>query len=521
MITLTMNSIRINQLGFYPDSVKSFVVIKTEKSQFVLLNQRGKRVFTGKLKNRGPWLASGEDVKTGDFSELAEPGLYTVVVDGCEPSFPFVIGDNLYKEAAYDVLKAMTFQRCQHKDTTCPFHPSSGRTKGALNSPGGWYDAGDYGKYVVNGAFSVGLMMALYDILPLSYVKNDKSLLLEEIRFELDWILTMQDEDGGVYHKITGLVHDDFVPPDEAQAERYVIGKSTAASLDFSACLAQASRIWAEQDSEFSQKTLVAAEKAWTWSLENRGEYFTNPEGCNTGEYGDSDLKEEFFWAAAELYAATGKDEYREQIKDDLENVSLPIGENWRQYTANIGYYSLLASEKASPKERKDLLSGLEKTAQELLEKIKNIPYDIPVDDFQWGSNSDILDAAMLLALAHHYLGNQCYLDGTVQTTDYLLGKNALGLSFITGYGIKSPRHPHHRLFVDREFPEPGFVVGGPNGNREDAPDLRKESVYYPTCLPARAYVDAVESYASNEICINWNAPAIFVFSYLEEVFRK
>lgn len=515
-----MNSIRINQLGFYPQSIKTFVAVKAKADSFLILNQRGEKVFTGPLKDKGYWAASGEEVKTGDFSSLCEPGLYSVVVDGCEPSLPFTIQSELYKEAARDVFNFFPFQRCQHGDHACLFHPDTGHKTGALNSPGGWYDAGDYGKYTLNGAFSAGLMLALHEILPHAYGQADSSPLLEEIRFELDWIFTMQDKDGGVFHKITSLEHDDFVLPEKAVKDRFVIGKSTAAALTFAAVLAQASRIWADLDPNFAQEALNAAKRAWDWSVEHPSEYFKNPTGCNTGEYGDHDQKEEFFWAAAELYATTGDKKYREPLQDDLDKVSLRIGENWRQYTDNIGYYSLLASSQV-PKEDKALVkSGLIRLADELLAKIEAVPYEIPVDDFQWGSNSDILDAAMIFALAHHYSGEKKYLDATVQTTDYLLGKNALSLSFVTGYGVKSPMNPHHRLFVDRKLPEPGFVVGGPNGNREDAQELRESGVYYPTCFPAKAYVDHVESYASNEICLNWNAPAVFVLGYLEEAFK-
>ncbi|MDC7222962.1 MAG: glycoside hydrolase family 9 protein [Spirochaetales bacterium] len=519
MSAVTMNSIRINQLGFYPESVKTFVSVNGKGTTFLILNQKGEKVFTGSLVDRGTWLSSGEEVKTGDFSSLTEPGLYSVVIDGSEPSLPFTISENLYREAARDVLKAFTFQRCQHDDGDCPFHRSSGRSEGTLNSPGGWYDAGDYGKYVVTGAFSVGVMLALHDVIPGYYKEDEKDALLEEVRFELDWMMTMQDEDGGVYHKITSLNHDDFVLPEKARNRRMVIGKSTAATLDFAAAMAQAARIWEKEDRDFSREALTAARKAWRWACENGEEFFANPEDCYTGEYGDRDMTEEFFWAAAELYAVTGEAEFGNQIKEKLSRITFPVGENWRQYMTNLGYYSLLASEKVSPEEKAQIKSGLERLAEELLATMEKVPYQIPLDDFQWGSNSDILDGAMILALAHHHLGKKSYLEGAIKTTDYIFGKNAMGLSFLTGYGVKSPRHPHHRLFVERKMPEPGFVVGGPNGNREDAPDLRKEGIYYPTCLPARAYVDVVESYASNEICINWNAPAVFVLAYLERAF--
>ena len=538
------NEIRINQLGFYPAAVKSFVLIDSEAESFYISNRSGQKIFSGELTDRGQWAASAEKVKTGDFSALTEPGDYLLFTGGGGQGVGFRITDDLYRKPSIDALKTYYFQRSidieekyapgyarrgGHPDNHCLYHPSTGKTEGVLDSPGGWYDAGDYGKYIVNAAVSVGTMLALYEMCPDVYPDgslnipesgNGQSDLLDEMRFELDWMLSMQDADGGVFHKITALVHDDFVMPAEADAQRYVIGKSTAASLDFAAVMAQASRIWSESDPDFSTKALAAARKARQWSLDNPEQYFSNPPGCNTGPYDDTILDEEFFWASAELYASTGEEEYRRFIEDKLVSIQFRIGESWRQYVDNIGYYSLLSAPAVSMQDKEAVKAGLMKLADSLLSNIERIPYEVPVEDFFWGSNSDFLNAAVILAVAHNLTGEKKYLDGIIKTADYIFGKNATGSSFVTGYGFRSPEHPHHRLFINAERPFPGFVVGGPNPNREDRQDLENAGASYPSQLPAKAYIDHTASYASNEICINWNAPAVFVLAYLDKIFK-
>ena len=140
-----------------------------------------------------------------------------------------------------------------------------------MASPGGWYDAGDYGKYVVNGALSTGQMLLLCTLYPQAVTDqalhipesgNGISDLLDELKYELDWLLTMQDEDGGVFHKLTAKNFSGFVSPEAYDLDRYVIGKGTAASLDFAAVLAQAARLLAPTNEFWSQKALEAAEKA-------------------------------------------------------------------------------------------------------------------------------------------------------------------------------------------------------------------------------------------------------------------
>ncbi len=538
------DKIRINQIGYQLNSPKKFIVSNSESGTFEIINESGDVSFEGNLVDRGTWESSGESVKMGDFSTFNDPGTYWIRVSDEGISYPFVIGSNIFLDAAIDGLKSFYLQRMTididqkyagvfqrpggHPDTICYFHESTGRNSGHKSSPGGWYDAGDYGKYIVNAGVSVGTMLALNDINPHVFQDgslwipesgNGKNDLLDEIKYELDWMLTMQDDDGGVFHKLTTKSFEGFIMPVEAVNDRYIIGKSTAAALDFAATMAMASRLYKEFDLVFANSCLDAAINAWSWAINNPEEYYPkNPEDIHTGAYNDVILDEEFFWAAAELFISTGEEKYYGSIKDNLSGMEFRVEESWRNYVDNIGYYSLLSPK--SPLDESDqevILGRLVVLADSLTEVIENHPYRIPVDHFKWGSNSDFLNAAVIFTVAYHYSKDPVYKSSLYETLDYIFGKNATGYSFITGYGNKTPMHIHHRQSEADGLldPFPGFVVGGPNESRQDEGSLGSAGKKYESLLPARSYIDEVESFASNEICINWNAPYIFVLGYL------
>ncbi len=535
------DQIRINQLGFYPSSIKQFTIVDTKAASFKVVDGYKNKVYSGELIDQGTWDASGEKVMLGDFSSFSAPGAYYIVVDDTIASFPFKIKKDLYKRAFKSAIKSYYYQRASieieeefgneyareagHPDDKCIFHPSSGKSDGNLNSKGGWYDAGDYGKYIVNAALSVGQMLLLIEQYPeavsdlrldIPETGNGISDLWDELKYELDWILTMQDEDGGVYFKLTAKEFSDFIMPEDYDLDRYIIGKGTASSLDFAAVLAQASRLYKEIDPKWSEKALDASEKAWAWAELNDNIAFKNPEDVSTGEYGDNEFSDDFFWAASELYLATKKDIYSNAMKKYEQEYKHQLADSWKNFVRNVGFHSLLENKDELDVEFKNsLIQGHTALADNILQKVDQHPYRIALDNYEWGSNSDILNQAYILCVAHRLTGDEKYLLGAEQITDYIFGKNATGYCFLTGFGSKRIMFPHHRPSGADSIPDPvpGFIVGGPNNDRQDA-----QEVTYQSEFPAKAHMDVEASYASNEVCINWNAPAVYVLGYLQQV---
>ena len=529
-------NIRFNQVGYYPDAIKEFVVADYEATSFQILNEKGKKAIEGGLIDKGSWDISGEHILLGDFSGLTKAGTYTIQLNTGITSAPFEIASGVYGAALDASIKSFYFQRASmaieeqyggiyqrasgHHDDLCLFHPSTGKEEGTLNSPGGWYDAGDYGKYVVNAAVTVGQMLNLLEMVPeaipgdaLNIPESGNGIrdLLDEIRYELDWVMTMQDEDGGVFHKLTAKNFGAFIMPEAYDLDRYIIGKGTTASLNFAAVMAQASRVYAEVYSEFAAQALVSAELAWEWAIQNSDVPYRNPEDVVTGEYGDDQFSDDLYWAAAELFISTEKEPYLDYLIENEEPYQHQITNSWKFFVRNMGFHTLLINGKKGEELTKKHLA----LSDEILSKINSIPYGISIDHFEWGSNSDVLNQAMILCIAHHLSGEQKYLDGAIRNTDYIFGKNATGFSFLTGFGSKQVMNPHHRPSGadDIDEPVPGFILGGPNMHKQD-----RQQVKYISDFPAKSFADVQDSYASNEVCLNWNAPAVFVLGYLEQV---
>lgn len=542
-------NIRLNQLGYLPGEVKRVVVVNSGSSDFKIVDTTGNPVFSGKLDDRGVWDLSKERVKIADFSTFDKTGTYSVYVEDLGISYPFEISSNIYDDVFRASLKAFYIQRMStpieekyagkfsrapgHPDMDCKFYPSSGRRGGSMPSPGGWYDAGDYNKYIVNAGYTVSMLLSLYENFPdaarddmnIPESGNNISDLLDEIKWELDWAETMQDKDGGIFFKLTSKRFSAFIKPHEDTLARYVVGKSTSSALNFAAIFSQASRVWKETDSGLSERYLASAKRAWDWAIRNPSVVYRNPPDISTGAYSHRDFTGDFFWAAAELFVTTGEQVYKKYLESNPVDFTFVSGENWWTYLKNMGYYALiLPGSKLEASEKELYTKAILADADRLIDDLEECPYRQPLSSFVWGSNSDILDLAIIFANAFRISGEKKYLDAAIETTDYIFGKNATGYSFVTGYGSKPVMNPHFRLAASDDIPEPipGWVAGGPNANLNDEKsDFNPNGVTYSSREPAQCYMDLTESYASNEIAINWNAPLAYITGFLASYSAK
>ena len=345
------NRIRLNQIGFYPDAPKIAVITDYNNSEFLIKSATsGEIVFKSKLSAPHKSEFSPKVTRIADFSVVTKQGIYKLNLPGQGDSYTFEIKPKIFCNLTKALIKGFYFQRMStpllpeyagkwsraagHPDNKVIIHPaaaSPNRPAGTIIScPRGWYDAGDYNKYIVNSGITMGTLLSLYEDFPACFDTlkinipesgNGAPDLLNEIVWNLRWMLTMQDpSDGGVYNKVTNAGFDGFVMPSVATTPRYVVPKGTAATLDFAAVMAQAGRIFSNFKIVFpglSDSCMKSADKAWTWAVKNPkmayDQNLMNKEFkpvINTGGYGDSDFSDEFIWAAAELYISTGKESY-------------------------------------------------------------------------------------------------------------------------------------------------------------------------------------------------------------------
>jgi endoglucanase len=350
--------------------------------------------------------------------------------------------------------------------------------------------------------------------------------ILTEIKYELDWLLTMQREDGAVYHLITTKI---FPPagtmPEKEKAKRYIVPLSTAATGDFAAVMAIGSRVYAKYDPAYSKKLLQAAISAWNFldthktSLPKGG--YKDPAGIKgTGAYDDDDDRDERFWAAGELLTATGDGRYNDYIKKIVvywqPSVVYPF--SWKDVHV-LGVFSYL---QCDPKLvdadiRNKMLGDLLSYASRLVTAVQQNGFLVALgpNDYYWGSNGVALCNGITLLMANRIKPNQQYFNTALDQLHYVLGRNALNRSFVTGFGSNPPRHPLHTPSMGDKVsaPVPGLLVGGPNDRGDDKYlAWQKRKFNLPS---AKCYLDDDKSYSSNEVSIYWNALLVFVSGYV------
>ena len=526
----------INQVGFRPSDPKQFALVGAS-GNVEIVNASGQTVLTVTPGAASYWDASGQNVQLVDFSNLKAEGKYSIKVGGQVLRQDLVVKENTFADVYKAAIKWFYYQRASmalessyagqwsraagHTNSTVELHNSTGAS-GTIQSSKGWYDAGDYGRYIVNSGITTYTLLSLFEHFPEFFktakwnIPADGSLpdLLAEIKWNLDWMLTMQANDGSVYHKLTSLGFPGDVMPAQDNLKLYVIGKSAEAAFDFAGVMALASRVYKPFDSNYASKCLEAAKKAYSWGSNNMNVHCTaNPSGVSTGAYEGSDATDEKLFAGTELAITTGDGSYK-------QSGTTPYVSWWGGMDGLATYgkatHASVFSDASEAKQK--ILS----TADGFVDRTKSgFGVVMAKDDFNWGSNSSAANQGVWLLHAYYLTGDEKYYTAALKALDYMLGKNPLDMSFVTGYGTKSPKMPHHRPSTSDNVqdPIPGMLVGGPQPGGEDVGSADEwKCADYRTGFAATSYTDQRCSYATNEVAINWNAPLAYLAGALEAI---
>jgi endoglucanase len=574
--------VHVNQLGYLPFASKRATYalpedatdIETPRAWALMQGEAVIAMGATTLHSAEIDAASGDLVHTIDFSPVATEGVdYTLAVTEGDEVFisePFAIGSNLFTNLKYEALAYFYHNRsgtpilaevvgeelarpAGHEsdvavDTLACLDGNEGCL--TLDVSGGWYDAGDHGKYVVNGGISVWTLLNLYERskhqgdnlddfadgsmqLPPEETANGVSDLLDEARWEIEWFFKMQvpyDQalSGMVYHKMhdqnwTGLP----LAPHEDTQVRYVHPPSTAATLNFAAVGAQCYRVYKRIDRQFAFECLFRAMHAY-YAAKTNPVIFAATAGNGGGTYSDFNVEDEFYWAATELYLATGHPFYAKDMLESPLHLTVPEDQislmTWQQTNA-LGVLSL-----ATVGDRyfvnkhwvKQAQQAVIAAADQYLASITTEGYAVPIsaESYPWGSNSFIVNNLIVLGLANDFsCGDDKYANAMLEGVDYLFGRNPMGHSYVTGYGTRSEQNPHHRFWANSlnsayPAPPPGVMSGGPNSSIEDP---IAQGVLQ-GCLPQRCFIDHIDAWSVNEITINWNAPFAWTVAYLDEL---
>lgn len=521
----------INQVGYRPQDAKVAVASGALAGKaFRVIRADGSAVLTGVFGAAMHDPATDSDVCRGDFSALTAPGNYCIAAEG-EQSYPFAVAENVYDEISKSVLRMLFMQRCgcalSREEAGDFAHPPCHHTPALIwgttrtrNVNGGWHDAGDYGRYVVPGAKTVADMLLLYELCGNSMLATCQALglpeqgnglpdLLNEARFELDWMLRMQDEaTGGVYHKVSCRRFPGMVMPHDETDELVLSPISDAATADFAAVMAKAAVDFAPLDAPYAQRCKATAEQAWAYLMAlDHLTGFDNPEGIYTGSYRDDHVEDELFFAAAELLACArafgeAPDPRAQAIADQALAEPMYPGLGWAG-VAGYGYFTL-GNALGDTRAKAILLDGAEK----ILALGAQDGYGCSMGTrYPWGSNMNVANHGMLLLMCDHLQPDARFRAAAKAQLDVLLGVNGMNFCYVSGFGMQSMRNPHHRPSQAVGHAVPGMLAGGPNMHIQDA-YAREKLAGQP---PALCYVDHHYSYATNEIAIYWNSPLIFL----------
>ena len=548
-------AIKVDQVGYLPDEVKLALVSGTLGGDaFAVRRAAGGAVaLQGRLGPPRADADSGDLVRVADFSALGETGEFVIEVDGLGAGPPFRVARDVFSRAFYLAARSYYGQRCGTAVDLAPsfpgyahaachvegtpnpdaeFHPSSGRA-GRRAAVKGWHDAGDYGKYVVNSGITTGQLLWTYEryadrvaAVRLDIPESGDATpdLLDEARWNLEWMLSMLDEDGGAWHKLSSARFGGFVLPERDDGgPRLIVGtngapfKGTCATADLAAVAAIAARVYRPFDAAFAARALEAARRAFAWVERHPGVAFRNCCGIVTGEYGDDRCEDETLWAAAELFRTTGEAVYGQRFLRAYAGGGPLVSasdypQDWRN-VRNMALWAYAFAGAADAAAREVIRADTLAAADAIVARTQANGYRVSLrpEHYVWGSNGGVANFGLLLLVADAFSPDHRYVQAALDNLHYLLGRNAHGVSFVTGLGSRPVRRIHHRPSgADAQAePWPGLLSGGPNRFDRDGSGLDAIA----STPPARRFVDEQASYASNENAINWNAPLVFLLA--------
>jgi endoglucanase len=522
------SDVRVSSIGYPTARAKHVSVVTGAMNDFIVRRTDTTVAFTGTLSAPAADPGTGDTVAQGDFSALTETGTFYVDVPGVGRSVDFPIGDDVYRRPFVAAMIGFYGWRC---GTAVSFawsgdafahgacHLGDGYldyvgTAGAMrDGKGGWHDAGDFGKYTGNGAFTLGMMLSAFERhadgivqAPLPIPEQGGAIpdFLDETRWELEWLLKMiyAVDDGRVSHKLTALNFEGFIMPEDDTQTRYFVPFATAATADFVAALAQASRVYRPYDTDFADRCLAAARVAYAYLTANTANVAPDQSAFSTGAYTTTD-PDDRLWAAAEMWEATGDPAALADVETRINAVAttatlVAADFDWGS-VRNLGLFTyLLSARDGRTQAIVDRVTASAMTAADAVVAAHDASgYGRGVATYYWGSNGSVARTAMLLAVANRLSGDGHYLDVAVDQVAWLFGRNQYNRSQVTGLGIEPPLHPHHRASAADGVanPWPGLLVGGGT--------------------TATSWMDDQSMYMVNEVAINWNGALVYALALL------
>jgi len=483
-------------------------------------------VFQGELGATFSDWSTDVPVQLADFSALDEPGEYYVDVPSLGKSVSFRIASDAYDGELANVMLGfygwrsgidVAFERNGTRFSHAAGHLNDGlldfvdgQVGKHKDGTGGWYDAGDYGKYLPTASESVVTMLAAWEMfsdrlgkLSLPFIPEHGSKLpdyLSEVKWELDWMLKMTYDDGSgrVHHKLNSPRFPGFVLPANDPTTRYFSSFSTAATAELVATFAKAARAFEPFDSVtggYSKTLLDAAQTSYAYLVRHPDDAQYDSSVLSAGSYLKTDADDRA-WAAAELWETTGDPDVLADFEARIGGIDFTPNFDW-DTTLDFALlpYALSGRKGRDPVKLAAVRASLASVTSDIARAHELSGYGRGYLGFYWGSNGVVARTCLLLQAENALRPDARLLDVCADQIGHLYGRNQYNRSYVTGAGIDPPLHPHHRISGsdDVDEPYPGLLVGG------------GQTIF--------GWKDQQSDFSSNEVAINWNSALVFALS--------
>ena len=518
------SDIRLNSIGYLPSAEKKASIIVSCTNFNVRRSSDSSIAYSGTVTGPVTDPDSGQSIRTANFSSLTEAGTFYLEVPSVGQSVNFTISDNALNFAYYTVMRAFYLWRCgtavsgtfngqTYSHAACHMNDAYldyvGGGHNIRDGKGGWHDAGDYNKYIVNAGITVGMMFKAWELykdilqnisLDIPNTAPGYPDFLKEMKWEIDWVLKMAYSDGSgrVSAKLSALDFDPFEMPEQETEDRFFTDWGSAATADYVAMLAMAARIFAPYDATYANQCLNAAWTAYNFLLANTANKDPDYSAFGTGGYGTTD-PDDRLWAAAEMWETTGSTTAHQDFTTRANTYSDKTDLDWDwSNVKNLGMYTYLLSTRTGKNTtiNDDIRNDLIADANTLVTNRNNHGYGRPLGtSYYWGCNGSVARTTLNLLIANKVSPNSNYVQTALDAVNHIFGRNYYNRSYVTGLGINPPMNPHHRPSgADGIVPPwPGYLVGGGHSYN--------------------GWQDVEASYETNEVAINWQGALVFALA--------
>lgn len=539
----------VDQVGYLTGHEKAAMITASGEDSFKLVDAKtDKVVYMGNLSAAKDDAMSEEKLQRADFTSFNTPGTYKIKV-GNRESYPFAIGDNVYAVPNVQTLRSFTLSRsgtpiddkditglkvknghAQDKRASVYFTDKLNKRGDIVDVSGGWYDAGDYGKYTTTAGIAAAELLLAYEAHPDHFTKGqllfpegiqyDKNLpdVLNEVKYELDFMKKMMRKDGSTFHKVAGAQWPGFdKSPDSDTQDRFLYSTCTASTAMYGASLAIGARVYNGLDAAYAKQLQKDANKVWNYLSKTKESIYRVDEGqeSGSGPYNDTNDIQERLWMAAEMFRTTGDKKYEKYLRENkAELVKAPGFFTWDN-TLALAQFAYSMAKNADAGLQSEVKKAYLAYADFIVGKIAKDGFgcSLSKDEYTWASTKNAMTQGDMLLMAYQIEPKQAYVEGALAQIHYMFGRNSLDKSFLTGAGANPPEHPHNRIHESTGAYVPGLLVGGPNAVSGGDPDQTAylASKHVPT---AKSYLDVLTSWSTNEYAIDYTGTAAYALAW-------